>query len=125
MFTVSHHMQHNIEQSGGSIIMEEYFEITKSKIGDTVRFYIKGRISSSTSNKFTKELNNAISMRQSNIILDMRDVQFLSSMGIRAILSTYKQAVAIGGRLQIVNPPENVVNVLGMAALNTMLLVEK
>ena len=103
----------------------EYFEMKKSRVGDVVRFYVKGRISSSTSYKFNSELNAALSMGQNKIILDMREVQFLSSLGIRSILSTYKQTVATGGKLQITNPPPNVKNVLGMAALNTMLLEER
>ena len=103
----------------------ETLEITKSIVGEVVRFSIKGRISSSTSAKFTREMNTAISSRQSRIILDMSEVQFLSSLGIRTILSTYKQCVALGGKLQITNPSPCVVNVLGMAALNTLLLEER
>ena len=103
----------------------ETLEITKSIEGEAVRFSIKGRISSSTSAKFTREMNTAISSGESNIILDMSEVQFLSSLGIRTILSTYKQCVALGGKLQITNPPPSVVNVLGMAALNTLLLEEQ
>ena len=106
-------------------MVTEQFEMNKTKIGDVVRFYIKGRISSSTSYKFTNELNMALRIGQNRIILDMRDVEFLSSMGIRTILSTYKQAAATGGRLQITNPSPNVENVLGMAALGNLLLVER
>ena len=102
----------------------EFFEISKTKIGKVARFRIKGRISSSTSVRFARELNSALSMGDNEMILDMSGVQFLSSLGIRTILSTYKQCVATGGKLQITNPPPNVVNVLGIAALNTMLLEE-
>ena len=102
----------------------EYFEMQKSQDGDVVRFFVKGRISSTTSFKFGRELNAALSMGQNNMILDMSEVEFLSSLGIRSILSAYKQTAATGGKLQIANPTENVVNVLGMAALSSMLLEE-
>ena len=102
----------------------EYFEIEKFKIGPTVRFNIHGRISSSTSFQFNDAMNLALRMGQNNMILDMRGVEFLSSLGIRTILSTYKQCAATGGNLQITNPPPHVANVLGMAALDTLLLKE-
>ena len=108
----------------GIAVQTEFFEIKETKIDNVVRFYVKGRISSSTSVKFTKQLNAALSEGKKNMILDMSEVQFLSSLGIRTILSTYKQCDALGGSFHIANPPPSVANVLGMAALNTLLLDE-
>ena len=103
----------------------ETLEMKKTINGNEVRFTIKGRISSSTSYKFSNELKAALFLGQNKIILDMSDVQFLSSLGIRSILSTYKQTQATGGQFYIVNPSTHVQNVLGMAALNAMLLEER
>ena len=102
----------------------EHLEMKRSRTGDVVRIFIKGRISTSTSNRFSLELTAALRLGPKKIILDMSEVQFLSSLGIRSILSTYRQAAAMGGKLLIANPPPSVKNVLGMAALNSMLLEE-
>jgi len=54
--------------------------------------------------------------------LDMIGVEYLSSIGIRAILTVHKLATKEGGALKIERPSQVVKNVLGMAALDGMLL---
>ena len=57
-----------------------------------------------------------------NIIANMTQVSYLSSSGIRVLLSTFKKALKLEGQFRIERPSENVKNVLGIAALDEMLL---
>ena len=57
-----------------------------------------------------------------HIVLDMSLVEYLCSTGIRVILKAYKEAKAAGGTLGIAHPSECVRNVLGLVALNEMLI---
>ena len=56
------------------------------------------------------------------IILNMRDISLLTSAGIRVILKTYKESMKAGIAFFIEQPSENVKNVLGLSALQQMLI---
>ena len=87
----------------------------------TCRLILEGRITSVTSNILNRKLDEAHKEYKS-IILNMQKVSFLSSGGIRILLTYYKILKGDGGSLYIEYPAENVRNVLGMVALNEMLL---
>ncbi|MCL1822988.1 MAG: STAS domain-containing protein [Oscillospiraceae bacterium] len=86
------------------------------------RFILEGRISTSTANTLEFKLNEAMRDGHTNLILNMCQVSFLSSAGIRILLMFFKRAKANGGSFFVENPSENVINVLGMVALDEMLL---
>ena len=98
------------------------FEMKKEKNGNIVNFTAIGRIVPESVGKFQKPLEDAVDMGQINIILDMEQVAYLNSNGIRAILKTYKETLKDGGSFYIKNPSQMVKSVLGMAALEQMLL---
>ena len=103
---------------------DEKFEITKEqdeKQGVT-RFYVIGRVNSKTSPALQSRLENALKSEEINIVLNMADVEYLSSDGIRTILNTYKQAEKAGGKFRVEAPSQMVRNVLGAVALNDMLV---
>jgi len=101
---------------------EEKLEITEKTIGDINKFYAKGRIDSNSAGTLQETLDKAIEEGKKNIILNMLQVEYLSSIGIRAMLKTYKQAENLGGSFKIESPSEIVKNVLGMVALNQLLI---
>ena len=59
---------------------------------------------------------------RTNIILNMFLVEYLCSGGIRVILKAYKTISASGGKFGIEEPSECVKNVLGIVALDEMLI---
>ena len=102
----------------------ETFEITKEKNAKTgvTRFTIKGRINSKTSPVLKHKLEDALNYGEINIVLNMLQVAYLSSDGIRIILRIFKEAEKLGGSLKIELPSEMVRNVIGMVALNDLLI---
>jgi len=68
------------------------------------------------------KLEQTIKGGQTHIVLNMLRVEYLCSIGIRAILKAYKETKAAGGKLGIEMPSECVQNVLGTVALNEMLV---
>ena len=100
----------------------ESFVMTPKTTPNGVEFSLQGRIDSMNAAEFGYKLDQAISDGQTNIVLNMLRVEYLSSIGIRVILKAYKEAKAAGGVLEIEMPSESVVNVLGMVALNEMLV---
>ena len=100
----------------------EDFTIEEEITEETSKYFLKGRITSMNANVLQYKLNDAITKGQTNIVVNMMQVVFLSSAGIRVLLMFYKKAKEAGGSFLIESPSENVENVLGMTALDEMLL---
>jgi len=87
-----------------------------------VKFQLTGRITTANENYFDKKLSDALEEGFSRIVLNMREVTLMTSIGIRIILKTYKSCVEAGGKLLIEDPSEVVKNVLGLSALQQMMV---
>ncbi|MCL2043589.1 MAG: STAS domain-containing protein [Treponema sp.] len=96
--------------------------IMNDETPDGVLFTIKGRIDSVYALPIQEKLEEAIKNGVTKIILNMSQVEFLSSAGIRVILKTHRDLKKAGGTFGIEKPSSNVKNVLGMAALNELLI---
>lgn len=103
---------------------ENDFEINEDRVqGGAVRYTVIGRVNTINAPALKNKLEEAIQDEELNIILNMSQVKYLSSNGISAILNIYKQAENAGGKFGIERPSEVVKNVLGMTALDKMLIV--
>jgi anti-sigma B factor antagonist len=105
-------------------VKDETLEITEEKNEDNggATFILKGRVDSYNSNILEFKLGKALNEGEKKLILNMLQVEYLSSAGIRVILKIYKDARKAGGNLGIESPSESVRNVLGMTALAEMLI---
>ena len=104
---------------------EELIIIQKPKEEETVKFILKGRINTSTASFLERKLKTVITDEGvKNFLLNMAQVEYLSSSGIRVILKLYKYVGELGGKFNIEFPSENVKNVLGLIALDKMLIIK-
>lgn len=97
-------------------------EIVEEKIREGVKFIAKGRINATNAEDLLFMMREALDNGSQNIVLNMLKVDFLSSAGIKAILRIYKDTAEAGGKFGIEMPSQNVRNVLGMIALDEMLI---
>ena len=101
----------------------QQFSITENEIGEKyIDLSVSGRIDAINSAVLETKLTHALDSGHVRITIDMIGVRFLSSMGIRVILKAFKEAKARGGALRISEPSEIVKNVLGMTALEEMVI---
>ena len=96
-------------------------EIYQENTTDGIKFVIKGRLNSDNSDGLHDLLQKALNDGHKNIILNMLQVDFLSSAGIRVLLRAYQEAKDAGGNFGIEMPSKRVKNVLGMTALDELL----
>ena len=92
------------------------------KVSAGVKFKVAGRITTGNENYFEKMLNNALEEGFTLIVLNMQDVTIMTSIGIRIVLKTYKSCVEAGGRFMIEDPSDVVKNVMGLSALQQMMV---
>ncbi|MBG6164826.1 anti-anti-sigma factor [Labrenzia sp. EL_195] len=64
---------------------------------------IEGRIDSSNATKLTEYLTQVIAERGPTMILDLKDLSYLTSAGFRAMLITTDEAEEKGGALTLCN----------------------
>lgn len=59
----------------------------------------------------------------SEIALDLSDVSFIDSSGLRALVAAHKRTEAAGGGLVLVGPSQPVLRLLGLTGLDQVLAI--
>ena len=88
--------------------------------GDYGELFISGRIDS----KNAKDVQNALLQvgdRFNNVTLNLIDLKYISSAGLRAIKTLYIKLRGKGGELNITNPAPFVLEVFEMTGFSEML----
>ncbi len=74
--------------------------------------HVAGRVDSSTAPEMQEHLNGLLKRGRYNVVLNMKDVPYLSSAGLRALLSTLQACKKHGGDLRLAEVSEQVARVL-------------
>lgn len=82
-----------------------------------------GKMNTSTSPEAEKYLNELVDQGANNMVLNLEELDFTSSTGLRVILATGKKLTASGGKLVICSPNITVKDVLDMSGFSTMFAV--
>ncbi|WP_309380402.1 STAS domain-containing protein [Cerasicoccus frondis] len=96
-------------------------QIETIKDGSLTLLKLDGRFDASWCEHLSSVFDETIRRGEHHVQLDLADVHYLSSAGIRLLLKTFKQLKAIEGSFHIVNPSDNVANVLRLAGLQPLL----
>ena len=98
-------------------------EITRTATAEHFEIKLKGRLDAIWSDHVAHALAESVQSGQHVLALDMAEVDFISSAGIRILMIYTKQLKSIHGRLAVIHASENVRNVLELAGLRTLLQV--
>ena len=94
--------------------------ITVTKEADSTTLRFDGRLDTSTSPKLEEELVNVLKDAK-EVIFDFEKLEYLSSAGLRLILSTHKKLKAAGGALTVANVNEVIKNVFDLTGFSDIL----
>ena len=111
-----------IGRNRGNDNVTDYSLIEDSRTENSCHFTVRGRVSVNESSHLENALKDAVEEGITDIIINMNLVSQLSSVGIRVLITMHKIMRAKRGRLRIESPSENVRNVIGMVALNELML---
>lgn len=84
---------------------------------------IVGRLDTVTSPELDKTVQPLLK-QGATIVLDCEKMEYLSSSGLRVVLSTHKQITALGGRLIVRNLNNEVRSVFDLTGFSFMLKIE-
>ena len=97
--------------------------ITKNTDGQTLTVDIAGRIDTATSPTLDNEIKSS-SDGITKIILNFEQVEYISSSGLRVLISLHKTMSAKNGRLVIRKPTEMVAEVFDVTGFADILFIE-
>lgn len=100
-------------------------EIEKVLQGEKTIIYVNGRLDIQTAPEFQDELDEIIGEEKTNLVLDLKEVDYVSSAGLRAILYIQKKLDTIEGSTMIVkNVCPDVMEVFEMTGFTEFLKIE-
>ena len=73
-------------------------EITTQIVEGAIEMHVEGRLDGSWSDHLSQALEETMRAGHHHIRLDMTGVGYLSSLGIRVLVTYYKKVKAVGGR---------------------------
>ena len=93
--------------------------IKSERNGNTDVIIVSGRVDSVTAGTLDEELEKLV-RSDNRIVLDMKDVSYLSSAGVRSIVRAAQSAEKSGGALKLARIPNQVMQVLENVGLMQM-----
>jgi anti-sigma B factor antagonist len=96
-------------------------DIIEEKKGGIDIFKLNGRLDSNTSQGFEQKLFDAISGGSKQMVVDFRDLDYISSAGLRVILKATKALKREEGRILLCSMQDYVKEVFEIAGFDTFL----
>lgn len=95
-------------------------EFTNDKMGDYYVVAAAGRLDATTSGEFEEQCDQWLSQDEIHIVVDMGGVEYISSAGLRSILTSAKKLKAREGDLRFCNLAGMVADVFKMSGFAAM-----
>lgn len=90
-------------------------ELTHEVRGDALILRPKKRIDSSTAKSFEEQANVLVDAGPKKVVIDFSEVDYISSAGLRVVLTTAKRVKAAGGALTLSGVTSNVKEVFDVS----------
>lgn len=85
---------------------------------------IEGRVDATSADRAESLLVGAVEKANSDVVVHLSGVSFMSSAGLRALLTAGKKAKAEGFQLLIAEPSEQVAELLSLSGFDTLFPVK-
>ncbi|MBQ2049572.1 MAG: STAS domain-containing protein [Spirochaetales bacterium] len=97
-------------------------EFKKNKEGDKLTYTVSGRLDTNTSPALNDDIAASLGDVK-ELVMDIKDLEYISSAGVRVLLSAYK-VMKKQGSMVLKNVPEIVRNVLSVTGLLDFFTIE-
>lgn len=95
-------------------------DITVSEMRRVTLIEVNGRIDSTNATKLGEALNEQIDAGRHQLVVDLAQVDYMSSAGLRELVAAVKKLRKISGDLRVASPSSRVREVLDLAGLDTI-----
>lgn len=100
-------------------------EINKAISNQNVIITLKGRLDAMTAPQLDDEAKSIDFDEVETVTLNLKDLEYISSSGLRVILALYKNLKSKGGNLKIVNVSNTIMELFSMTGMADYLDIEQ
>ena len=106
-----------------SVALERFMEIHEKSLENATFVSTRGPLDSSTSPQLEKSLERLLESSSTSIVLDLAGTDYVSSAGLRVILSTVKSLQGGERRFLLCGVNESVKNVLAVTGFDRVITI--
>ena len=99
-------------------------EVNIDKDSEPVKVSLVGRLDTNTSGQLETALNELFDKEKFNVVIDLKDLEYVSSSGLRVFLGAQKKVSAASGNMVVKNVNDTVMEVFEMTGFLDVLTVE-
>ena len=100
-------------------------EIKTSRSNQNLIISLTGRLDTMTSPQLEEEINRSDLDGIETVTLNLRELEYISSAGLRVVIMLYKNLEKLGGKLRLVNVNDMVMEIFSMTGMTDFLEIEK
>jgi anti-anti-sigma factor len=97
------------------------FELGHEMHGGVLVLSPQGRLDAATSAAFENEAKNLVGGKATPVVLNLETLEYISSAGLRAVLTTAKHVKSLGGGFTLCGLQGSVATVMEVSGFDTML----
>lgn len=86
---------------------------------------LSGRLDTITSPQLEEEINRYSLDETETVILNVKELEYISSAGLRLVLMLHKKMAKQGGQLKLINVNDMVMEIFDMIGMSDFLDIEK
>ena len=99
-------------------------DINTTKDGAKLQIALSGRLDTNTAPELDAELKGSVE-GVTDLVIDLADVQYVSSAGLRVLLAAQKEMNKVGGALKVLHPNEYVMDVFEATGFVDIMDIER
>ncbi|BBL66995.1 STAS domain-containing protein [Methanoculleus chikugoensis] len=103
--------------------MSGHVEITEKRNGNIDIVTVKGRLDAGSSETAQERINGVLDAGGRNLLVNLCELDYISSSGLRVLLATLKRLKADGGALRIACAQPQILEVFTMAGFHRIFLL--
>ena len=100
-------------------------QITTNISNQNLIISLSGRLDTITSPQLEEEISRISFDEIETVTLNMRELEYISSAGLRVILMLYKKLTSVKGKLRLVNVNDMIMEIFTMTGMDSFLEIDK
>jgi anti-sigma B factor antagonist len=98
-------------------------KITKNTSGNTTTLALQGRLDTVTSTQLANELSAIFEGEAVNLVFDFAALDYISSAGLRVLLTAQKKVNVLGTEMKIIGANETVKEVFNITGFSVIMII--
>lgn len=101
-----------------------YMKIDKTLNGDQIIINVEGHLDTNTSPQLESVLNEILDGKRVNLVIDFSKLEYLSSAGLRVLLTAQKKTNEVVGNLVIKHVNQTIMEVFRLTGFSEFLTID-